>query len=800
MFLTALEAYSHTKQINKVRNTFNTYKFNYRLKMSSYIQYMQAVINCQDIPTAIQIFRDIHSHPRLKFQPVVSQCLALILPFLIQNHNFDAALKLTDEFIESQQQQHHAKWHANSKLYITQVLWQGFLTYLPLPSPSTSISDGHALIPVDGTNVPLTSKSLETFVEQYAQDLFNLIRLAHPYVQPTVKTCNALIQLSGSDQQQFKSILQWMKNSNIQPDAETIGVILDQSYSQIITPERAKELYQILKEQSTITTTGKSENLSRTLCNAFVKLLPCEDVYQLEIEAKGKGIFIDPLSMIKGFIRRKEFEKGWTWLQHQQHQQQQQQQQCKITLDTYATLLEGLLQAGQWNSLIQYYVSLEQQYGRQTMNTHRKLVSCALTAHLAKHDIDSSLQLLKSLRNQMTPTHIYKTTLNLCRLESEKSGYPLIYGSQIVKSLRIMESTLHVYLDAEKMARIIAKLGHRGECREAHMLYRYVREGGHAVARARGGDSRIYRAMMSAATLNNRMDLLERTWHEMCYRKCRFLDEPFEKEQPNLAAFNVLLNGYASQLPRPDINRISRIYERLLEQGLQPNLVTYNILIKTFVNCGNMDAAHQLFDVMIKEQVLDKGDNNSNVRLYTSNTLLSGWIRQAQWDKVENFVKDHRDKLDIVTFNMLVQCFLHLNPKTVSALKLLKYQHQWKVRENFQQEYAKCMSSDKIWNLFESVTGYTRHTIENIPLVHSTTSPTSISTLSIPAWHTLLNSNDTSSRKKAEGGFIDYFVNVKEPNEATYNLFMKAFTQVNDQASAKSIYSWLKYQRQQELL
>ncbi|KAI9351856.1 hypothetical protein BD770DRAFT_393487 [Pilaira anomala] len=561
-----------------------------------------------------------------------------------------------------------------------------------------------------------TPQSFETFISNSIETSvptqhipFTLFDLYSRQFLPTLNTCHLLIDLHirQGDNKRLKSILIWMKQLGIQPNLETIDLLKP------LNPLKGHVYKSCLK--------------------------------QLE------KIEIDNITKLKQFIHSNTLEKeiGLRWLDTQ-----------PLNLDGHALLLENLLLKADWNQCILEFNRLQSRY--PNIQTHRRCTQSFLISHFAKEDWMLSERILKEHSKLIRSTNIgFRILESMINLVS-RTGQSLVPGNHVLKTLELIEQKLNIQFSAQDIAQIIRQLGNHGDIENGYRLYNYVR----AMEGERCAELSIYRALMESATRNNDTRRLERAWVDMQYRE-RYIGNP-EKQEPNLIMYNILFNGFASRLPRPDLSHVRKLYRRMLNQNLTPDIVTYNILIKSFVNANNMEAANQIFKKMTESGI--------EPDTYTTNTILNGWIIRKDWEHVENFIKDiqnHLHKLDIVTFNLLVQSFLQLDSKTMEYTHILKHQNKWKhVQElNEHQSGKQKLDSKKIWSIFESSTGYSKQSIIRNP------------------------DHQQAIIKRHPNAFINLFSKNTEPDHITYKLFMKAFDTIGDQKSHERIYQWMKYKQ-----
>ncbi|KAI9474285.1 MAG: hypothetical protein EXX96DRAFT_333749 [Benjaminiella poitrasii] len=788
MYLSSMTAYGHLGNVEKVILTFKDYKKHYRLKSNVYPRYMSAVLNCGVSLTAIRVFRDIKSNPALSSM-VKSLCLAELVPVYClsgKKSHLQMAIRATEEFTRTVPTLEN--WDAKAIISITQSLWDSYSRLLKLPSSTITPTTIESFIStyIEKSASIIAKSKHNSSHNIFSSQLFTLFHLLCycPQCVPTVKTCNLILKSMNSNYGEIKSVLACMQKLGVNPDTETISILLC-LFGTNLSIEQSKKLYQALKQQDM-----PDNKVNLNICKAFIKVFSQDPTsvnlaQNVAMEMKRSGHELDAelyATMAHGFVKYQDISKGWNWLQ---------KSGCK-NLDAYAILIEGWLERGQWNQCILQYNALQNQFGQNTVDTHRRLVKSLLTAHFAGNNFAASDILLSSeLKIKFTPNTVMRIINTLLNLKN-KNGHSLVPGDQIVKALKMMESKLHVYLDAEGISHAIIGLGNRGDCEDSYRLYRWIREKGHEAVRKRCGMSSIYRAMIDSATKNNDISKLERAWVDMQYRK-RYLGKgDLVKQPPNLAAFNMLFNGYASRLPMPDLTRIKRAFRRMLKLNLNPDLVTYNILIKAFVNSDKMEAAFQLFEDMAEKPGIQPD-------IWTINTLLKAWIDKQNWTLVERFIVEIKKldhiKLDIATFNLFVQSFLQLDSQSMSYAHLLKYQNKWTELERFKNSKSYALTSDTIWEIFETTTGYSRSLIQtssekvNLPSLKTSAE----STLSLCDQLSNVDMANHYSRIKEERAFVKLFSGSTEADEVTYKLFMKAFVNAGDYKSASKIHHWMSY-------
>ncbi|KAG1469887.1 hypothetical protein G6F56_002999 [Rhizopus delemar] len=786
MYLDAITAYGYSKNADKVISTWKDYTRHYKLKSSSHHRYITALVQCGDIPTTYQILRDLKTKHYVKHEEI-SKCLAEFVPACIERNHAYLALKSTGDFLDYAQ-----AWDVVALQRVAQSLWYVYSSHLPIPPQVNSATfDKFVDLYRKKIDVSQRSKSKHHFMPTHLFTMFKLMTTTHP-LTPSAYTCNLVIesQLISGDYGAIKFILAYMQKNNIQPTTHTVSVLL-KSLGPSLSGNEVQSLYNNLK---------KNNRIDSNIYQAFIKVFndKSDTVYAQEVasDMEKKGLRLEQdscIAMVEGFVNQGKLNQAAEWLERNHDT-------AIKNLDAYAVLMEACIAKGKWDACLESYTFLDNKKVKD-ITTNRRIVKALLTARFANGKYwDVCRTQLKNLDITFTPTTVFRILRNLIGIE--KHGHHLVSGKTIVKAMQMMEKELNIYLNAEGISRVIVALGRRGDCHHGFEIYNWVRED-KSCTRTRCGSSSIYSATMYSALLNNDFRVLERAWIDMQYRKWFIECENGtrnEKLEHTLARYNVLLNGYASRIPRPDITRLKKTYQRLLKQKINPDITTYNILIKAFVNGNNMKAANQVYQTMI-----DSGINPDTI---TANTLLNGWILRKDWAEVEEFMQrlksENKSKqnpgLDIVTFNLLVQSFLRLDSKIMGFARLLKSEGRW--YDAHEVEKARTvLPSRKVWNVFETTTGYSKETLDNF-YKSGTGDNEAIQADSFgldfdKTCGTLMKLADSSQslaeKKNTKDTFIRFFSKSTEPDHITYKLFMKAFVDRKDYHSASKIKKWMNF-------
>ncbi|CEG69826.1 hypothetical protein RMATCC62417_05830 [Rhizopus microsporus] len=788
MYLDAITAYGYTKNKDKLIDTWEDYRRNYLLKSSSHQRYIKALIECGDMTAASKNFLDLKTKHFVKPKDI-AECLVELVPACLEKNNIYLALQATNDYLN-----HANPWDEAALQSVTHSLWNKFSTILHLDNDITPTTiDTFIRLYIDNINPSRRDKGKNHFSPQHLFTMFRLITVKNE--TPSAYACNLVLeaQLPDANYRAIKWVVAFMQKHHIQPTAHTISILLS-AFGSFLPSKNVQFLYSSLKQNNRI-----DENIFQAFIKVFSEKQDMENAQAVLSDMKSEGLQLGQkpcIAIVEGFVNKDCLGQADDWLK-------QNEDSAQKSLDAYAVLMEAWISKGNWTECISKFAWLERKK-IEGVHTNRRIIKAMLTAKFASGKCwDQCEGHLNNLSISFTPNTISRILRVM--LGIEQNGHYLIPGKNIIRALQMMEQKLDVHLNSEGISRIITALGERGDISDAFALYNWVRKD-NTCTRTRCSGSNIYRAMMHSAILNNDLRKLERAWVDMQYRKW-FLDcesgTRSEKLQHTLARYNMLLNGYASKLPHPDITRLKKTFQRMLKHGLTPNIFTYNILIKAFAYANNMDAANQVYHNMI-----DAGITPDTT---TANTLLNGWILQEDWKAVERFVQklksaddnkqQPRSGLDMVTFNLLVQSFLHLDSKSMAYEKLLKRENKWYDVEQLENSRTK-LKSGKIWNIFEMTTGYKKETIDNYYKSKRISEKADSSKLIVlPSDFGSIGdflikaATDQQSVKLSnpKDAFIRFFSRSMEPDEVTYKLFMKAFYDKGDYHSASKIKEWTQF-------
>ncbi|KAG2219423.1 hypothetical protein INT45_010614 [Circinella minor] len=137
--------------------------------------------------------------------------------------------------------------------------------------------------------------------------------------------------------------------------------------------------------------------------------------------------------------------------------------------------------------------------------------------------------------------------------------------------------------------------------------------------------------------------------------------------EPTLVTFNALIDIHAHKLPEPDIEGASRMYQKLQDYGLKPDIATIGPLIDMFAKKGDIDMVRRLYRDLVDNQQLTPNE-------YIYSSLIECFIkhgdRKSALDVLHAMRKTPSSKsgkhnqstmANQVTYNLMIRSFVRDN-------------------------------------------------------------------------------------------------------------------------------------------
>ncbi|KAG2220558.1 hypothetical protein INT45_004164 [Circinella minor] len=809
MMLMAIAAYGRTAGWESAQQTFIKLKEQGWADELAYCHIVEAALNTNRPEDAYELFQ---TGKPIMSQEIITHCLDRYLDINIKKRNMTRAMVVIQEWMPEPTEQ------------LAKTLWTGYVQLMKrhgglLVEEDNELhlwEDMEAFVGEFGRRVSDTislSPSVQAiFTAKHLGILMDIWTRAYPERVLSQKTFDGLLAIYAAegDVRRLKEALTTMHQHDIQPTQHMLNALLKMSSLTTANPLSPSYIKSLLKSSN------KSNRLDKegygSFIQAFVNAGDLESAQRVALQMKRRPFPIGTnshMAIVQGWVRRGQMEKAEAWLE-KSHYTKWAKRKCQSALDPYAVIAEGYLQQGEWDKCVNLMKHIKKETPTVAQQ-NRRMIKAVLAARLARGDFKGSEQMLLSKEIDFTPMTILRITQAMLGIKNKS-----VPGESAVKGLELMETVLDLRVTGTGLCRIIEKLGERGDLRAAYDLYKRVRN----ERRPSLGIS-IYHTMIEAAVNNNDIPMAEKIIHHMnrsssvsstaattaetnCQQKC-----------PSLSSYNMLLNVYASREPEPHLSRMTQTFRRLLADGHKPDVTTYNILIKAFVQKANQNAALSIFH--------DMEASGYRANSWTINTMIHGWIAQMDWGGLQQFIGDIKKRgyvLDTVTFNLMLEGLLRLNKHDIRIAKLWKRQNRWPKLKKQQQDSEKngyiSLPSEAVWEIFESALGIKRTDLsitgkstvtqgqekekDNVKMNNIRTMDRQEVCKILIQHQQKETSTQIFSRASSSGGgnggaFYTLFQDAK-PDEVTFKLFMKAFNNSNDPESAAKIhYFWMNQQK-----
>ncbi|ORY95733.1 hypothetical protein BCR43DRAFT_493505 [Syncephalastrum racemosum] len=647
------------------------------------------------------------------------------------------------------------------------------------------------------------SQTLEHFVSSYAQlsgkeslpakdrQLFSAANLDVLLTQfsfaPTGKTCDMLLDVQASAQSYagIKHVLARMQQHAVQPTIKTTCILL-KVLGNSMAPTSARKLYRQLERTHQL-----DHDTYTQFVHTFAELRLPSMAQEVVLQMEKRGMVVNAAAQVAiahALASRGRFAEADTWMSRAQVLETAGKASDTAALDAYAVVMEAKIGRGDFQACLSQSRVLRTGVAGHVAINNRRIVKATVASLCALGHWDQLKVFLASLPIQLTAVTVYRILNSLVHSKTPegKAGVP---GRRIVEALQRLEQALDVRVNAGGLSLLIRGLGsERGDFRSAYRLYQDVRNEVRTGQRPWRKMDSVHRAMIEVAIDSNALRTAEHVWNGMASeRRSRKTDG---NKKPTTSWYNLLLNAYADREPELNFEQVKRIYEKLLRGGVQPDQVTYNILIKAFARSGNTESAHHVL-----QQMITAGHPPDQ---WTFNTLLQGWIAEKEWDLVEMFIKDIEKQkygvvpVDLTTFNLLLRAILRVPYD--HDISRLQRQQRWMEANQRVQAGTYALTSDAIWNVLQTATGITRRRLEQH--ARRLTARAMVSAIDVEDWFDLVGAAEARhqplkvvkqhpEKQHNPVGFIGVFGKHLQPDTTTFRLFKTAFLHAGDTSSAK---------------
>ncbi|XVF87624.1 hypothetical protein PTKIN_Ptkin18bG0135100 [Pterospermum kingtungense] len=121
--------------------------------------------------------------------------------------------------------------------------------------------------------------------------------------------------------------------------------------------------------------------------------------------------------------------------------------------------------------------------------------------------------------------------------------------------------------------------------------------------------------------------------------------------EPDLVSYNTVIKALCEM---GSLDSASLMLDEMEKKGVKPDLITFNTLLNAFFKKGRFDDGDKLWGKMVEKNV------EPDIRSY--NSRLLGLVTEKRMEEAFNFVEEMRSKgvkLDVFTFNYMIRGFVN---------------------------------------------------------------------------------------------------------------------------------------------
>nr|XP_004296690.2 PREDICTED: pentatricopeptide repeat-containing protein At4g39620, chloroplastic [Fragaria vesca subsp. vesca] len=260
---------------------------------------------------------------------------------------------------------------------------------------------------------------------------------------------------------------------------------------------------------------------------------------------------------------------------------------------------------------------------------------------------------------------------------------------QCLEVFRWMQKQRWYVADNGVYSKLISVMGKKGQTRMAMWLFSEMRNSGCRP------DTSVYNALISAhLNSKDKGKALEKGL--VYFNKMKGM----ERCQPNIVTYNILLRAYAQAR---NVDKVNSLFKDLDESIACPDIYTYN---------GVMDAYGKNGMIRDMESVLSRMKSNQcKPDIITFNLLIDSYGKKQQFDKMEQVFKSllhSKERPTLPTFNSMIINYgkARLKEQAESVFKRMidmKYSPSFITYESLMMMYGYCDSVSKAREIFDGV-------------------------------------------------------------------------------------------------
>ncbi|BFG29814.1 hypothetical protein CerSpe_160890 [Prunus speciosa] len=318
---------------------------------------------------------------------------------------------------------------------------------------------------------------------------------------------------------------------------------------------------------------------------------------------------------------------------------------------------------------------------------------------------------------------------------------------QCLEVFRWMQKQRWYVADNGVYSKLISVMGKKGQTRMAMWLFSEMRNSGCRP------DTSVYNALISA-------HLNSKDKAKALDKALRYFDKMkgMERCQPNIVTYNILLRAFAQSR---NVEKVNSLFKDLDESIASPDIYTYN---------GVMDAYGKNGNIREMESVLSRMKSNQcKPDIITFNLLIDSYGKKQQFDKMEQVFKSllrSKEKPTLPTFNSMIINYgkARLKEKAEDVFKKMidmKYTPSFITYESLIMTYGFCDCVSKAREVFDRLADSGKEL--KVSTLNAMLDVYCMNGLPVEADKLFVNGNSIGVR----------------PNVSTYKLLYKAYTKAN---------------------
>ncbi|TYH38730.1 hypothetical protein ES332_D12G130100v1 [Gossypium tomentosum] len=469
--------------------------------------------------------------------------------------------------------------------------------------------------------------------------LHEQLKLGAPIESPTFNVLLTGLVRCG-DVKRMNTVLAEMKESGVQPDVVTLGIVINQ-LCKLRRVDDAMEVFNKMGEETGIDGVSVEADIVilNTLINGLCKVGRQEEGLDLMEKTKSnKGLVPNTVTyncLIDGFCKVGEVEKGKELFE------KMQQDGISPNAITVTTLVDGMCRHGRINSALEFFGDMKEKGVKgNAAAAYTTLITAFCNADNFCKAVDLFDEMVRSGCSAYAIVY-YSLISGLCRAgrmddagnvysKMKVAGFhpdivcynSLISGfckkkkvDQAYEIVKEMEET-GVKPDTITFNTLIAHFCKAGNFTHAHRVMKKMVKEGLAPTVA------TYGALIHGYCINGKLDDARKIFNNM---------SSTSKVPPNTVVYNILIESLCKN---NDVKAALSLMDEMKAKGVKPNTTTYNAMFKGLKENNLLEDAFILMDSMIEHGCSPD---------YITMEILTQWLSTVgESDKLKSFVQGHK--------------------------------------------------------------------------------------------------------------------------------------------------------------